>query len=79
MFHSPEKRNKSVGNEENVFVGDWILTPPIAVAIFIAACLSGHRFRRVWRAEGPTWQLWCWGLLAAAGLLILGFTPLRVE
>lgn len=52
------------------------LTSPIAVAIFVAACLAGYQFRRVWKTEGPVWQLWLWGLLAAAGLLTLAFIPL---
>lgn len=56
----------------------FILTPPIAVTIFVAACVSGYQFRRIWKAEGPTWQLWVWGTASAVGLLVLGFTPLVV-
>lgn len=52
------------------------LTPVLATTIFVLACLSGYQYRRVWKAEGPRWQLWVFGLLAAAGLLILGFVPL---
>lgn len=55
---------------------DLTLTPGIATAIFIAAVLAGHRYRRVWKAEGPRWQLWLFGLLAACGLAVLGFVPL---
>lgn len=52
------------------------LTPLVATAIFVAACLCGHRYRRVWKAEGPRWQLWLYGVLTASGLLILGLVPL---
>ncbi len=52
------------------------LTPLTATLIFVAACLSGHRYRKVWKAEGPSWQLWLFGLLTAAGFLVLGFIPL---
>ncbi|MEL6643764.1 MAG: hypothetical protein AAFQ79_07510 [Pseudomonadota bacterium] len=55
-----------------------ILTPPVAVTIFVVACIAGYKFRRIWKDEGPQWQLWLWGGLAAAGLLTLGFTPLVV-
>ena len=59
-------------------MSDLTLTPAVAVVIYSAACLSGYRFRRVWRDEGPRWQLWLWGVLAAVGLLTLGFVPLEV-
>lgn len=55
-----------------------VLTPPIATVIFVLACLAGVQYRRVWKAEGPRLQLWIYGLLAAAGLLTLGFLPLEV-
>lgn len=56
---------------------DGLTLPPLlAVTIFVAACFCGYRFRRVWKNEGPRSQLWIWGLLAAAGLLTLGFVPL---
>ncbi|PIE15279.1 MAG: hypothetical protein CSA68_08055 [Rhodobacterales bacterium] len=55
-----------------------VLTPQIATIIFVLACLSGYQYRRVWKAEGPRWQLWLFGLLAAAGLIVLAFTPLVV-
>ncbi|MEM6579353.1 MAG: hypothetical protein AAF678_12765, partial [Pseudomonadota bacterium] len=49
------------------------LTPAVATTIFVVACLSGHRYRKVWKAEGPRWQLWLTGTLAAVCLLTLGF------
>ena len=55
---------------------DLTLTPSVATVIFVAACLCGYQYRRVWKAEGPTWQLWLFGSLAAAGLMVLGFVPL---
>ncbi|MCH2096285.1 MAG: hypothetical protein MK160_14400 [Rhodobacteraceae bacterium] len=55
---------------------DISLTPALATVIFVLSCLCGHRFRRLWKDEGPQWQLWVFGLLAAAGLSILGFVPL---
>ncbi|MEM9319071.1 MAG: hypothetical protein AAGA70_08690 [Pseudomonadota bacterium] len=59
-------------------MAEFALTPALAVIIFVAACVSGVQFRRVWKTEGPNWQLWLWGVLAAAGLLIVGFVPLVV-
>ncbi|MGH1355105.1 MAG: hypothetical protein ACRBBS_08510 [Thalassovita sp.] len=57
---------------------DVALTSLIATVIFVLACLCGYQYRRVWKAEGPRWQLWLFGVLAAAGLLILGFVPMAV-
>ncbi len=57
---------------------DFSLTPALATVIFVLSCLFGYRFRRVWKDEGPTWQLWVFGVLAAAGLATLGFVPLAV-
>ncbi|WP_299206296.1 hypothetical protein [uncultured Tateyamaria sp.] len=51
------------------------LSPALATLIFCLTCLAGHRYRRVWKAEGPIYQYWVFGLLAASGLLILGFIP----
>ena len=46
--------------------------PPItATGKIILSCLCGHRYRRVWKAEGPQWQLWLFGLLAALGMTTL--------
>ena len=53
-----------------------LLTPTIATVLFVVGCLAGYRYRRVWKAEGPRWQLWLFGLTAAASFLILGFVPL---
>ena len=52
------------------------LTPTLATAIFVVTCLCGYQYRRVWKAEGPRYQYWLFGGLAAAGLMILGFVPL---
>ena len=46
--------------------------------MFVAAVLAGHRYRQVWKAEGPRWQLWVYGLLAAVCLALVGFLPLRI-
>lgn len=55
---------------------DLTLTPFVATIIFVLSCLFGHSYRRVWKAEGPRWQLWIYGVSAAGGLMILGFVPL---
>ena len=52
------------------------LTPPLATVLFVIACFAGYRYRNVWKAEGPRWQLWVYGTLAAAMLLVLAFTPM---
>ena len=54
------------------------LSPFVATVIFCAACLAGYQYRRVWKAEGPRYQYWIFGSLAAAGLLILGFVPVQI-
>lgn len=54
------------------------LTPTSATLIFVVGCLAGYRYRHVWKAEGPRWQLWLFGLAAAAALLILAFVPLKI-
>ncbi len=66
-------------NRMKTVMADLTLTPLTATLIFTLACLSGHRYRRVWKAEGPRWQLWLYGLIAAFGLMILGFVPIRVD
>ena len=53
------------------------MTPAVATAIFVAAVLAGYSYRRVWKAEGPAWQLWLFGSIAAVCLLIVGFLPLQ--
>ncbi len=52
------------------------LTPLIATILIFLAVLAGNRYRRVWKAEGPRWQLWLFGLIAAAALLTLAFVPM---
>ena len=52
------------------------LTPFIATILIFLAVLAGNRYRRVWKAEGPRWQLWLFGLIAAAALLTLAFVPM---
>lgn len=51
------------------------LTPLSATAIFVVACLAGMAYRRTWVAEGPRWQLWVYGVAAAAGLATVAFLP----
>lgn len=58
---------------------DFVLTPATATVIFVLSCLCGYRYRRVWKAEGPRWQLWLFGGLTALGLAVLGFLPLQVQ
>ncbi len=55
----------------------FALTPFSATALFAAACIAGVQYRRTWKAEGPRWQLWAYGMVAAGGLLVLAFVPLR--
>ncbi|WBU63913.1 hypothetical protein [Paracoccus aerodenitrificans] len=52
------------------------LSPPVATLIFVAACLAGYRYRRAWKEEAPSWQLWLFGLIAVTCLLAVGFIPL---
>jgi hypothetical protein len=56
---------------------DCTLTPALATVIFVIACLSGYRYRHVWKAEGPRWQLWLFGAVAALCLGVLGFVPMQ--
>ena len=53
------------------------LTPLPATIMFIAAVMAGYQYRRVWKTEGPAWQLWLYGLIAAICLLTLGFLPMK--
>lgn len=57
---------------------DLHLPPTLALVLFVIAVLAGHSFRRVWKAEGPTWQLWLFGGLAGICLITVGFLPLDV-
>lgn len=52
------------------------LTPVTATLIFVLGCLAGYQYRRTWKAEGPRWKLWLYGVVAAAALLTLGFVPM---
>lgn len=59
-----------------IFSPEQFLTPVSATILFVVACLAGYRYRRVWKSEGPRWQLWLFGVLAAGALLVLGFVPM---
>lgn len=52
------------------------LSPALATLIFCITCLAGHRYRHVWKSDGPTYQYWLFGLIAGCGLLALGFIPI---
>lgn len=52
------------------------LTPAVATVLFFVTCVAGFQYRRVWKNEGPRYQYWLFGIIAAMGLLILGFIPL---
>lgn len=58
---------------------EFSLTPFSATILFVIACLAGYKYRRVWKAEGPRWQLWVFGMIAAACLLYLGFVPMAEQ
>ncbi|MCR9067704.1 MAG: hypothetical protein NXH79_02565 [Rhodobacteraceae bacterium] len=53
------------------------LSPLAATAIFVVAVIAGYQYRRIWKAEGPRWQLWIAGLVAAICLLTVAFLPVR--
>ncbi len=55
------------------------LEPSTALVIFIIACLAGFQYRRVWKAEGPLWQKWLWGVIAGVCLLFVALIPLNVS
>ncbi|QDY71292.1 hypothetical protein [Qingshengfaniella alkalisoli] len=55
---------------------DFMLSSLTATIIFVAGCLAGMQYRRVWKAEGPRWQLWVFGIVAGAAFLTVGFIPL---
>ena len=57
-------------------MADLVLTPVSATFLFVLACLAGHRYRRIWKSEGPHWQLWFFGVIAGSCLMVLGFLPL---
>ncbi len=56
---------------------DITLTPLAATAVFVVAIVAGYQYRRIWKAEGPRWQLWIAGLVAAICLLTVAFLPVR--
>jgi hypothetical protein len=59
-------------------MNDLALTSPVATLILLVTCLAGYQYRRVWKNEGPRYQYWVFGLIAAAGILLLGFVPLQL-
>lgn len=56
---------------------DLTLSPLAATSLFVIAALAGINYRRIWKADGPHWQLWLFGGVAAACLLTLGFVPIK--
>lgn len=56
-------------------MAEFILTPLTATIFFVLACLAGYQYRRVWVKEGPRWQLWLFGMIAAVCLGIVAFIP----
>lgn len=59
-----------------ILLGEFALTPMLATGIFMVACWGGYQYRRAWKAGGPRWKLWVYGLLAGTCLLTVGFIPL---
>ncbi|WP_204218508.1 hypothetical protein [Loktanella sp. S4079] len=57
-------------------MADLTLSPTLATVIFVLGCWGGHRYRSVWKSEGPKWKLWLYGLIAASALLTVAFIPL---
>ena len=51
-----------------------MLSPAFATILFCVTCLAGYQYRRVWKAEGPTYQYWLFGMVAAldAGIAEIG-------
>ncbi|MEM6908999.1 MAG: hypothetical protein AAF494_10005 [Pseudomonadota bacterium] len=58
-------------------MGDLGLPQAAALILFVIAIIAGQRFRRVWKEEGPDWQKWLYGGVAAAGLLSVALIPLQ--
>lgn len=75
-YATRRSKEKSAG-ETTVPTNLPSLPAHIAVTLFVIAVLAGYRYRRVWKAEGPRWQLWLSGLIAALCLLSLAFLPVR--
>ncbi|MEP2642267.1 hypothetical protein [Roseobacter sp.] len=57
-------------------MSDLTLSPLFATVIFFFSCVSGYKYRQVWKVGGPTYQYWVFGIIAATGLIVLGFVPL---
>jgi len=55
----------------------FTLSPMVATILFCVSCVAGVRYRQVWKAEGPRYQYWLFGGIAAVGLLALGFVPIE--
>lgn len=64
-------------NDGAAIMAEFALTSFWATGLFVVACVCGYRYRAVWKAEGPRWQLWLFGTVAAVCLLVLGFVPIR--
>lgn len=60
-------------------LAELLLSPLSATILFVLACLAGIKYRRVWVAEGPRWQLWAFGTIAAICLLAVAFIPLSTS
>lgn len=56
---------------------EMTLSPLLATILFVLACYSGFKYRRVWVQEGPRWQLWVYGVLAGTCLALVAFIPLE--
>ncbi|NRA29376.1 MAG: hypothetical protein HRU11_03865 [Parvularculaceae bacterium] len=53
------------------------LTPALATSIFVLGVVAGYQYRRNWKAEGPAWKAWVYGLVAASSLITVAFVPVR--
>ena len=73
MYLKPSQQNDA--KEMELFSEPLTLTPMVSTILFVIAVLAGMRYRTVWKAEGPRWQLWVFGLVSGGCLLILGFIP----
>lgn len=62
-----------------LIVSALTLTPATATVLFVIAVVAGYRYRRVWKTEGPAWEAWVYGTVAAGCLLALGFIPLEAR
>ncbi|MEM6667076.1 MAG: hypothetical protein AAF638_11805 [Pseudomonadota bacterium] len=75
----PRNRTRETTPEDNMDLSDLTLSPLWATLIFCVTCFAGFRYRRVWKDEGPRQHYWAFGLVAATGLLVLGFVPIEVR